>query len=431
MNFPNLKKTDPAIAQLLEAEIKRQQEGLELIASENYVSQAVLEALGTVYTNRYSEGYPGKRYYGGQINTDQVENIAIERAKKLFGADHANVQPLSGAIANHAVIFSWLQPGDTILGMELSHGGHLTHGSPVTIMSKVFNYVRYKIKNTETGELDYNQLREMALKHKPKMILAGYSSYTRDFDYHKFKEIADEVGAIAWADIAHIAGLIAAGEMNNPFDANFHVVSTTTHKTLRGPRGAMILSKGTVSNPLKAPEKTIENLPTLIDRAVFPGLQGGPIMNIILAKAVAFEEDLQPEFKTYAKQVKLNAKQLASSLMQKGFKLVSNGTDNHLVVIDMIKSYGLSGGEVEKLLDRVGLTTSKSPVPDDMRAPFDPSGVRLGTPAVTTRGMKEKEMDLIADFIKRTIENRNDDQKLEAIKEEVKILCQSFPLPGI
>lgn len=426
-----LKKSDPALAQIVEAEIKRQREGLELIASENYVSEAVLEALGTVFTNKYSEGYPGKRYYGGQENTDQIEQIAIDRAKMLFGCDHANVQPLSGAIANHAVLFSWMQPGDTILAMDLTHGGHLTHGHPVTIMSKIFNFVRYKMKNTETGEIDYDELRQVALQHKPKIILAGYSAYTRDLDYQKFSDIAKEVGAIAWADVAHIAGLIAGKAMKNPFDYGFQVVSTTTHKTLRGPRGAMILTKGKVSNPLKNVEKTIENLPTLVDRSVFPGLQGGPIMNIILAKAVAFGEDLQPEFTDYAHQVIKNAKALANALMNKGFKLVTNGTENHLMIMDMITSFGISGGEMEKLLDKIFLTASKSTIPDDARAPFDPSGVRLGTPAITTRGMKEKDMEQIAEWIYDAVVNRKNEKFLERLGGEVKEYCSKFPLPGM
>lgn len=430
MNITNLKKNDPVLAQLVEAEVKRQEEGIELIASENYVSDAVLEALGTVFTNRYSEGYPGKRYYGGQENTDQIEQLAIDRAKQLFNCDHANVQPLSGAIANHAVLFSWMQPGDTILAMDLTHGGHLTHGHPVTTMSKVFNFVRYKMKDIETGEIDYNELRELALKHKPKIILAGYSAYTRDLDYERFSAIANEVGAIAWADIAHIAGLIAGKAMKNPFDYGFQVVSTTTHKTLRGPRGAMILTKGIVSNPLKNVPQTVENLPTLIDRSVFPGLQGGPIMNIILAKAVAFGEDLRPEFKDYAHQVIRNAKKLAEALMSKGFKLVTNGTENHLLIIDMIKSFSISGGETEKLLDKIGLTTSKSTIPDDTRPPFDPSGVRLGTPAVTTRGMVEKDMEQIADWIYRVVIGRQDEALLSKISLEVKEYCREFPLPG-
>ncbi len=311
MKYAHLQNQDPEVSQALQGEMTRQKEGMELIPSENYVSQAVLDALGSEFTNKYSEGYPGRRYYGGQQFTDQVELLAIERAKKLFRCAHANVQPLSGAPANIAVYSAWLNPGDTVIGMDLSHGGHLTHGHPVTYMAKIYNFVRYKIKDLETGEIDYDQLRDLALKHKPKIILAGFSAYPREYDYAKFSEIANEVGAIAMADMAHIAGLIATGELKNPFDYGFQIVTTTTHKTLRGPRGGMIMSQGKVGNPLKEVEKTIENLPTIIDRAVFPGFQGGPHMNNIAAKAVAFGEALQPEFKEYARQILKNAQALA------------------------------------------------------------------------------------------------------------------------
>lgn len=425
-----LSKSDPVLAQLITAEEQRQREGLELIASENYVSKEVMEALGSVYTNKYSEGYPGRRYYGGQVNTDQIEQIAIDRAKALFRSDHANVQPLSGAPANLAVVSTWCELGDTILGMDLSHGGHLTHGHPVTIMAKMFNFVRYKIKDLETGELDFDEIRRLAKEHRPKMILAGYSAYSRELDYAKFKEIADEVGAILWADIAHISGLIAGEVMRNPFDYGFHVVSTTTHKTLRGPRGGMILTKGTVSNPLKAVEKTIDNLPTLIDRTVFPGLQGGPHMNNILAKAVAFGEAQQPEFKEYAQQVVKNAQKLAANLMNKGFKIITNGTDNHMMVLDMMTSFDIPGNEAEIALDRIGLSASKSTIPDDTNPPFRPSGLRIGTPAMTTRGLKEADMDLLAEWIYTAVQNRNDEVKLEHMKNEVKEFCLQFPLPS-
>jgi glycine hydroxymethyltransferase len=426
----NLKKKDHILADLLEAEEKRQRDGLELIASENYVSKEVLEALGSVFTNKYSEGYPKRRYYGGQENTDQIEQIAIDRAKELFGSDHANVQPLSGAPANVAVYTAWLDVGDTVMGMDLSHGGHLTHGSPVTQMAKMYNFIRYKIKDIETGELDYNHFRELALEHKPKIILAGYSAYSRDLDYEKFKAIADEVGAVAWADIAHIAGLIAAGEMKNPFDYGFQVVSSTTHKTLRGPRGGMVLTKGIAGNPLKAPEKTIENLPTLIDRAIFPGLQGGPHMNNILAKAVAFGEALQPEYKEYAKQVIRNAKRLADQLMSKGFKIVTNGTDNHMMVVDMVRSFNISGKVAEETLDKIGLSASKSTVPDDTNPPFNPSGLRIGTPAITTRGMVEKDIDQLANWIHSAITHYEDEAFLNKLHEEVIAYCRQFPLPS-
>lgn len=426
MDLKSLKKTDKSLFDLVQAELKRQKEGLELIPSENYVSEAVLEALGTVFTNKYSEGYPGKRYYGGQINTDKIEEIAIERAKKLFGCDHANVQAYSGAPANLATYFSILEPGDTVLGMNLSHGGHLTHGHPVTMMSKIFNFIRYSMKDIETGEIDYDELRDLALKHKPKIILAGFSAYPRELDYAKFSAIAKEVGAIAMADIAHIAGLIAGKVLANPFDYGFHVCTSTTHKTLRGPRGGLILTNGTVSNPLKKVEKNVENLPTLIDRTIFPGLQGGPHMNVILAKAVAFGEALQPEFQDYAKQVVLNAKRLADQLMKKGFKLITNGTDNHLMLVDVHSSFGISGGQAEEVLDRIGLTLNKNAIPNDTRSPFDPSGIRLGTPAITTRGMKENDMDKVAEWIYQAISSQGDENLLRSLHKEVMEYCREF-----
>ena len=324
---------DKELQRLLQAEETRQRAGLELIPSENYVSRDVLTALGSVFTNKYSEGYPGRRYYGGQINTDKVETIAIETAKKLFKADHANVQPHSGAQANEAVYHSWLEPGDTVLAMDLSHGGHLTHGHPVTVLARQYNFIRYKIKDLETGEIDFDELIDLAKKHSPKIILAGFSSYPRELNYAKFAEIGKQVGAVLMADIAHIAGLIAAGVLANPFDYDFQVMSTTTHKTLRGPRSGLILSKGTVGNPLVAPEKTVDNLPTLIDRTVFPGVQGGPHMHVVLAKAVAFKEASTPEFKVYAQNIVKNAKKLADELMNRGVKLITNGTDNHMMLI--------------------------------------------------------------------------------------------------
>jgi glycine hydroxymethyltransferase len=421
---------DTDLQQLLEAEVKRQREGVELIPSENYVSKDVLEALGSVFTNKYSEGYPGKRWYGGQQNTDQVELLAVERAKKLFGADHANVQPLSGAPANVAVYHAWLEPGDTVLGMDLSHGGHLTHGSPVTTMSRLYNFVRYKMKDVETGEIDYDELRELAKKHKPKIIIAGFSAYPRELDYAKFAEIAHEVNSLAMADMAHVAGLIAGGVSKNPFDFGFHVITTTTHKTLRGPRGGLILTKGTNSGSLAKVEKTLENLPTLIDKSVFPGLQGGPHMNQILAKAVAFGEALEPEFKVYAQQVVDNAKKLADELMKRGFKLVTNGTDNHLMLVDVYTSFGINGKEAEEVLDKVGLTLNKNPIADDPLPPFRPSGIRLGTPAITTRGMKEADMENIAQWMYRAIASRGDSEKLRKIHADVTAFCTQFPLPS-
>jgi glycine hydroxymethyltransferase len=421
---------DSDLQNLVEAEELRQREGVELIPSENYVSKDVLEALGSVFTNKYSEGYPGRRYYGGQENTDKVEQIAINRAKQLFGADHANVQLHSGAPANMAVYHAWLEPGDTVLGMKLDHGGHLTHGHPVTAAGKIFNFVRYGIKDTETGEIDYEELRQMALKHRPKIILAGFSAYPRELDYQKFADIAKEVNAMAMADMAHVAGLIAGGVAKNPFDYGFHLVSTTTHKTLRGPRGGMILTKGTVGNPLKAPEKTLENLPTIIDRSVFPGYQGGPHMNNTLAKAVAFGEALQPEFKVYAQSVVNNAKRLADELMSRGFKLVTNGTDNHLILADVHTSFDIDGGVAEKVLDEIGLTLNKNSIPNDTLPPFRPSGIRLGTPAITTRGLGEEHMGLIAEWMHGALTNRNNEQKLQSIKKEVQEFCLQFPLPS-
>lgn len=410
---------DTQIADLIAAEEKRQSEGLELIPSENYVSRDVLTALGSVFTNKYSEGYPGKRYYGGQEFTDQIEQLAIDRAKQLFGADHANVQPHSGAPANEAVYSAWLEPGDTVLAMDLSHGGHLTHGAPVTRSAQLYNFVRYKMKNIETGEIDYDELRELARVHKPKIILAGFSSYPRELDYAKFAEIGNEIGALLMADMAHIAGLIVGGVAKNPFDYGFHVITTTTHKTLRGPRGGLILSKGAVSNPLKKPEKTIENIPTLIDRAVFPGMQGGPHMNVIAAKAVAFGEALRPEFKDYAAQVVKNASVLAEELQNHGFRLVTGGTSNHLILADVYRSFGIDGKEAEIALDRVGLTLNANVVPDDSLPPFKPSGIRLGTPAITTRGMKEEHMEWLADWMRRAIDERNNDEALARLRHDV------------
>lgn len=422
--------TDIVIQQLIDDETKRQDEGLELIPSENYVSKDVRAAQASVFTNKYSEGYPGKRYYGGQVNTDKIEQLAIDRAKQLFRADHANVQPHSGAQANEAVYHAWAEHGDTILAMDLSHGGHLTHGAPVTVLARQFNFVRYKMKDIETGELDYEEIRQLALKHRPKIIVAGYSGYPRDLDYEKFSAIAREVNALAMADIAHIAGLIAANVMKNPLDYGFHVLTSTTHKSLRGPRGGLILSKGIVCNPLKAPEKTLENIPTLIDRTVFPGIQGGPMMHTIAAKAVCFYEAITPEFNEYAEQVVKNSKALAAALMDRGFKLITNGTDNHLVLCDVVSSFGIDGSEAEKVLDAIGLTMNKNSIPDDQNPPFRPSGLRLGTPAVTTRGMKESEMIKIAEFMKLGIQHRGDSDKLAVLASQVKVFALEFPLPN-
>jgi glycine hydroxymethyltransferase len=430
MQLEALQQSDPAVADLVHAEEQRQRDGLELIPSENYVSTAVLEALGTVFTNKYSEGYPGKRYYGGQDNTDPLENLTIDRAKALFGSDHANVQPLSGAPANVAVYFAWLQPGDTVMGMDLGHGGHLTHGAPTTTMSKLYNFVRYKMKDIETGEIDYDAMRATALKHRPKILLAGFSGYPRSLDYAKFAAIGNEVGAMLMADMAHIAGLIAAGALDNPLDHGFHVMTSTTHKTLRGPRGGLILSNGTVGNPLKAPEHTLENLPTLIDRSVFPGFQGGPHMAQIAAKAVAFKEAAQPEFKEYAKQILANAKQLANDLTDKGFKLVTGGTDNHLILIDMKASMDIDGRETQTVLDRIHLTANANSIPDDTLPPFRPSGLRLGTPAMTTRGMKAADMGRVAEWMHQALAHRSDDKYLDKLAAEVRDYSRQFPLPS-
>jgi glycine hydroxymethyltransferase len=421
---------DEIVAKLIAGEEKRQREGLELIPSENYVSRDVLTAMGSVFTNKYSEGYPGKRYYGGQEYTDQVEQLAIDRAKQLFKADHANVQPHSGAPANEAVYTAWLEPGDTVLAMDLGHGGHLTHGAPVTRSAKLYNFIRYKMKDPATGEIDYEELSQLARTHKPKIILAGFSAYPRELDYAKFAKIGNEVGALLMADMAHIAGLIVGGVAKNPFDYGFHVITTTTHKTLRGPRGGLILSKGVVGNPLKAPDKTLENIPTLIDRAIFPGMQGGPHEHIIAAKAVAFGEALKPEFKTYAQQIVKNAKVLADEMLQRDFKLVTGGTSNHLILADVYSSLDIDGDVAERALDAIGLTLNKNAIADDPLPPFRPSGIRLGTPAVTTRGLVESDMEKIADWMKQAIDAREDNKKLDGLRDEVKQFALKFPLPS-
>ena len=419
---------DTQVADLIAAEIKRQQRGIELIPSENYVSTSVLKALGSVFTNKYSEGYPGRRYYGGQDNTDQIEQLAIDRAKKLFGADHANVQPHSGAQANEAVYYAWCEPGDTILAMDLAHGGHLTHGAPVTRSAREYNFVRYGIKDVETGEIDYEEIRRLALKHRPKIILAGFSAYPRELNYAKFAEIGNEVGAMLMADMSHIAGLIVGGVAKNPFDYGFHVITTTTHKTLRGPRGGLILSRGIASNPLKRPEKTLENLPTLIDRAVFPGTQGGPHMHTIAAKAVAFGEALHPEFTEYAQQIVKNAAVLADELKRGGLKLVTGGTSNHLVLADIYGSFGIDGKTAQERLEASGITANANAIPNDTLPPFRPSGLRLGTPAVTTRGMTEAEVKQIAKWIITAITAENSAEYTK-IKQQTTSLAARFPLP--
>ena len=409
-----LKESDPKVYKIIGQEIKRQQEGMELIASENYVSKAVLEALGSVFTNKYSEGYPGKRYYGGQPYTDAVENLAIERAKKLFGAEHVNVQPLSGAPANMIVYSAILQPGDKVLGMDLSHGGHLTHGHPVTLSAKIYNFVRYKTK--ADGLIDYEELERIALQEKPKLMLAGFSAYTRQIDYQRFCAIAEKVGAISMFDMAHIAGLIAGKALPNPVP-HFDIITTTTHKTLRGPRGGMILCR--------------EEFAKAVDKACFPGFQGGPHMNNIAAKAVAFGEALKPSFRVYAKQILKNAKVLEKELRDCGFKIMFGGTDNHMVLVDVFGSKGVSGKEVETALDEIGISLNKNMIPDDQRSPMDPSGIRIGVPAITTRGMKEKEVKQIAKWINEAVKNHNNKKVLGKLHGEVIKMCKKFPIPGI
>jgi glycine hydroxymethyltransferase len=421
---------DDQIAAYIAGEEQRERDGLELIPSENYVSRDVLTALGSIFTNKYAEGYPGRRYYGGQEFTDQVEQLAIDRAKELFHADHANVQPHSGAPANEAVYSAWLEPGDTVIAMDLSHGGHLTHGAPVTRSAQLYNFVRYKMKDITTGEIDYDQLRALALEHKPKIILAGFSAYPRELDYDKFAAIGNEVGALLMADMSHIAGLIAGGVAENPLDHGFHVMTTTTHKTLRGPRGGLILTKGIVGNPLRAPEKTIENIPTLIDRAIFPGMQGGPHEHVIAAKAVAFHEAMQPEFKAYVAQIVKNASVLADALQARGFHLITGGTSNHLILADVYKSFGIDGKVVEEALDAIGLTLNANAIPDDVLPPFRPSGIRLGTPALTTRRLKEKHMERIAEWMKQAIDARENPERLNELRAEVSRFVQGFPLPS-
>lgn len=416
--YDSLKKLDPDIYAAVTGEMQRQIEGVELIPSENYISSAVMETMGSVFNNKYSEGYPGRRYYGGQTYADQVESIAIDRAKTLFAAGHANVQPHAGAPANVATYFALLEPGDTVLGMDLSHGGHLTHGHPVTYITKIFNFVRYKMKNPETGEIDYDEMREVARREKPKIILAGFSAYPRELNYAKMKAIAEEVGAYAVADMAHIAGLIAGRAVRNPFEDGFDVILSTTHKSLRGPRGGLILSRQA-------------ELGKKIDKSVFPGFQGGPIMQMVAAKAVAFKEALKPEFKDYARQIIVNAKCMADKFMEHGARLITNGTDNHLLLIDCVQSWGLSGQEAEELFDRIGITLNKNVIADDPRKPLDPSGVRLGTPAVTTRGMKEAEMTRLVEFMLSALAKRDDEAALDDLHGEVKAFCKKYPVPGI
>lgn len=412
-----IKDQDKEIYNALIGEEERERVGVELIPSENYVSRAVREANGSVFTNKYSEGYPGKRYYGGQEYTDVIETIAIERAKKLFKASYANVQPLGGAAANVAMYFALMEPGDTVLGMDLSHGGHLTHGHPTTAINKVFNFVRYKMKDVETGEIDYEHLRQVALEHKPKIILAGFSAYTRELDYTKFVEIAKEVGAYTVADIAHITGLIAGRVLKNPFDYGFDVMTMTTHKSLRGPRGGMIVVREDAE------------LAKRIDKAVFPGMQGGPHMHQVAAKAVAFGEALQPSFKEYAAQIVKNAKAMEAVFKTHSIRLLCGGTDNHMLLADVYGSLGVTGKEAESVLDEVGITLNKNMIADEPRTAMDPSGIRFGTPAMTTRGMKEAEATKLAELMIQTLKAKDDVSEKQRIKKEVVALCERFPVP--
>ena len=416
-DYSHIQKQDPEVYAALEGEEKREAEGIELIPSENYVSKAVREANGSVLTNKYAEGYPSRRYYGGQDFTDAVEVLAIERAKRLFNCAYANVQPHAGAPANIATYFALMEPGDTLMGMDLSHGGHLTHGHPVTYITKIFKFIRYKMKNIETGEIDYDEMLAVAKKERPKVILAGFSAYPRELNYQKFVDIGREVGAIVIADVAHIAGLIAGKAAKNPFDYGFDIMLTTTHKTLRGPRGGMILTRES------------DELAKKIDKMVFPGFQGGPIMSNIAGKAVAFGEALQPSFKTYSAQIIKNAKAMAEVFKKNDIRLITGGTDNHLVLADVYGSLGISGKEAETLLDHVGMTLNKNMIADDPRKPMDPSGIRFGTPAITTRGFKEKECSRVAELMVKAMKHKDDDKKLKEIHEEIHTMCKKFPIP--
>ncbi|WP_342709507.1 serine hydroxymethyltransferase [Bradyrhizobium sp. B124] len=407
---------DQEIAAALIGEERRQQDGVELIPSENYTYPEVLELLGSVFTNKYSEGYPGRRYYGGQQYTDSIENLARQRACSLFRAEHANVQPLSGSPMNQAVYLGLLQPGDTILAMDLSHGGHLTHGAPVSHMGRLFNFVRYKTAPSN-GAIDFDELRAIAREARPKMVLCGYSSYPRDLDYGAFKSIADEVGALTMADVSHYGGLVAANVMRNPLDAGFDVMTTTSHKTLRGPRGGIILCRK-------------ENAGR-IDASVFPGLQGGPHMNVVAGIAVTLKKAATSDFQVYARQVLRNAKVLAGALMDRGMKLVTDGTDNHMMVVDTVASVGLDGRAAEDVLDAIAITTNKQVIPDDPRPPLRPSGIRLGTPAATTRGMGDPEMRRIAEFIAGALQANGDEAVVARIRSECIEMCRAFPVPGV
>jgi len=409
---------DPKIERAIAGEERRQVDGVEMIPSENYTYPEVLACLGSVLTNKYAEGYPGRRYYGGQEFTDEIERTARQRATKLFRCEHANVQPLSGSPMNQAVYFAFLKPGDTVLAMDLSHGGHLTHGAPVSHMGKVFNFVRYKTFPDQGGAIDFDHLMEVAKVTRPAMVLCGYSSYPRDYDYAAFKAVADGVGALTMADISHIGGLVAAGAMANPFDAGFDVVTTTTHKTLRGPRGGLVLADD-------------EEMGRKINTAVFPGLQGGPHMNNIAGAAVAFKKAAEPEFRVYADQTMANARVLAQALIDADVHLITGGTDNHLMVMDVVKSFGIDGRQAQEALDRIGITANKQVIPDDPLPPVRPSGVRLGTPACTTRGMGEDDMRAIAGWMVKTLRAPDDEAAVAKTRAETEALCRRYPVPGI
>ncbi|HBZ71409.1 MAG TPA: serine hydroxymethyltransferase [Deltaproteobacteria bacterium] len=412
-----LAKTDRAVFDAIAGEEARQKRGVELIPSENYTYPEVLVALGSVFTNKYAEGYPGRRYYGGQEYTDAIENLARERAKELFRCEHANVQPLSGSPMNQAVYLAFLRPGDTILGMDLSHGGHLTHGAPVSHMGQIFRFVRYKTDPEHEGRIDFDTLRKIARESQPKIVLCGYTSYPRDYDYAAFRRVAEEVGALTMADVSHIGGLIAGGVMRNPFDAGFDIVTTTTHKSLRGPRGGMVLCA--------------KKYAAVIDKSVFPGLQGGPHMNAIAGIAIALGRALRPEFKEYAAQVLRNAKTLAATLLAAGGSLVTGGTDNHMMVLDTMKSFGMDGRVAEETLDKIAITTNKQIIPDDPNPPLRPSGIRIGTPAATARGMKEDAMRRLGDWIVSALRAHDDAALLDRLRGEVQAFCLQYPVPGI
>lgn len=412
--YPHLKSQDPLVWDIISEETSRQTNEVEMIASENYISPAVMEAMGNILNNKYSEGYSGKRYYGGNQVIDKIEDLACERARELFSAEHVNVQPLSGSPANAAVYFAFLKPGDKVLGLKLDHGGHLSHGHPVNFSGILYNFVQYEV-DSKTGYIDMDEVRKVALREKPRMIVAGYSAYSREIEWQKFREIADEVGAYLFADIAHTAGLIAGKQMTNPVPI-CDVVSTTTHKTLRGPRGAMIMCK--------------EKFRKQIDRAVFPGIQGGPHDHITSAKAVAFGEALKPEFTEYARQTISNCQTLAKELTSLGYRIISGGTDNHLIVVDMT-SKEVTGKEAEKIFESIGVSVSRSTIPNDPNPPMNPSGVRLGTPALTTRGMKEDEIKTIANHLDEAVTHRDNPDKLLEIKKQIESLCNDFPIPNL